>query len=54
MKKIAITLAISLLPITAMQPAEARVCGSVLSHYKKSTSKAGPTVVGVYKRVCSR
>ena len=52
-KAIVAMVVLGLLPITSA-PANARVCGSVTTGYKKSPSKAGPTVVAVTKRVCSR
>jgi hypothetical protein len=54
MRKLAIALAISLLPIISISPAEAGICHRYIAYYKKSPYKAGPTTVPVYKRKCSR
>ena len=50
-KSIIAIIVLGLLPITSA-PANAKVCHNVISGYKKSLSKAGPTIVSKTKRVC--
>lgn len=50
-KSIIAIIVLGLLPITSA-PADAKVCHTVITGYKKSLHKAGPTIVAKTKRVC--
>ena len=53
MKRIAIVLALSLMPIVAVQPAESAVCTRKVVGYKnRPKGQAGQSRIPIYVRVC--